>query len=694
MFKVAFAELNKLFKMPLTYFILLIVLAFSFLPQIFYSPTIVESTQVNLNTTNAYQSYILFNSENYKNSYDESMEQSLQTLNYFKALNNRQTNINAKYEQVLVSYDEMINEIPNGETALLKEKYISLKNAVNSLWDTYLNFDELSGVAYVTTIANSPNFVESINSLTTLLEKINYYDATYSNKAVAANALKNYYNTENYSSKLNLINSNSLSFIEITLNNMLIDIETALNEYLNCMDNSTSAYFMNGTYANQYRKTLINEINTYKSLYNQIITCEYSILFCNAQTKLDLESNIDIVLNNLNLNETNSKSYTAHKSCVANLRDNNFLNNIKDFNNQLLVAKISSSSIQSISALLTSKLEINKNEINEKINAHKNDLSNIKDINHYIVSYKLLSESIIGLINNTAILETIKNINPAQLEKLDGYNTDKFSQYACSSKIVLYNYCIENNIYTNDFTLANEFNVIVDNVTATDYTIFATRLLSILLIIITCIMAGLLITRELKQGTMRLLVIRPISRNKIISGKILSIILLNLIFLIFGFISICFVSSLLFPASVTSTILAIFNGQSVLLLSSKLYVVIYALLQIFEIAFYSFLFVMISILIRNAWVAITTSILSTFALFGLNALCKLSIINFLLPASNAVFTRFLSGLNFTNTVNIIDSLFGSPNVSTMNLWVNLIIYIAYIATFSIISHITFNKRNL
>ncbi|ODG91483.1 MULTISPECIES: ABC transporter permease [Bacillaceae] len=204
--------------------------------------------------------------------------------------------------------------------------------------------------------------------------------------------------------------------------------------------------------------------------------------------------------------------------------------------------------------------------------------------------------------------------------------------------------------------------------------------LIILVSLFTIIVSGNIVASEFNWGTIKLLLIRPFSRKKIIMSKYLTSILFGFAMLFILFLVSNLLGLVLFGAgSGNTSYLAYVDGhveeQSRLVYSAKLYVM--SFIETFMLATMAF---MVSTVFRNNTIAIGISIL-------------------LLTVGNTV-TVILSGffdwtkfILFANT-NLMQYVNGTPPVEGMTMTFSVIMLLVYFVIFLGLSIVVFSKRDV
>lgn len=198
--------------------------------------------------------------------------------------------------------------------------------------------------------------------------------------------------------------------------------------------------------------------------------------------------------------------------------------------------------------------------------------------------------------------------------------------------------------------------------------------------VFTVIIAADSIAGEFSGGTIKLLLIRPVSRSKILLSKYISTLVFSVLLLLVLFISAFFVSGLLqgFRDVGAPYVYASSDGivHAVNIIQHAISTYLYQCVQMIIIVTMAF---MISAVFRSSSFAIALSVAIMFAGSGIAA--------FLAQFSWAKY--FL----FENT-DLTQYLNGSPNIPGMTLSFSVTVLIVYFAVFNALSWIIFKKRDV
>ncbi len=335
-----------------------------------------------------------------------------------------------------------------------------------------------------------------------------------------------------------------------------------------------------------------------------------------------------------------------------------------------------------------SKLSTYEQEINEFYLAHSGsqDEEDLETLNNMFSNYKAIVLMAKTNLQNSFTLLQVENISNSSLCNYVGF--DQINKYTLQEEITKNDFLLENNQYDKDF--ANNFNFNSTSgfdITAYDFTIFSMQILS-LIITVFCIFFGAgLIAGEHTGKTMKMLAIRPYTRNKIFIGKFIACISFMLLLIIVSFIASFVVGFALYGINLPN-ILMIVNATTPIVVHPFIAMLIYLASTVLNITFYISISMLLSVIFRSSTISVLTSFICYIITILFNMLfVKSSWFKFLPFAHLDLFKYFgnasING-EFLNFNMIIDG----------NMLFSLIYLIAITLMFNIISLVIFKKRSI
>ena len=239
--------------------------------------------------------------------------------------------------------------------------------------------------------------------------------------------------------------------------------------------------------------------------------------------------------------------------------------------------------INEYESLATNNTEFNINNA-EKMDELANLYTNTVNTYSSLIKYGLI-------VNAFETISTSEELTTLHLKDLSNFNS--------KSLLVRYTYLFENNKTDEEFAKPLTIGVTSNNdINAYDYAYFVLKVFSFVIIMYAIMAACFSISGEIKEGSMRYLAIRPISRTKLFWGKWLSIMIMSFILLIFSFIISLGVGFAVYGGA-SKTILTIFNGSHALTIHPIIMVVIYLISMFVEIVIYSLIAMLCSTLFKS-----------------------------------------------------------------------------------------------
>jgi len=709
MFKLTKAEFKKIFKRPSIFIMAIILVVTIFISLSIFNPVPFEDPTVkydNVETAEAY--YSAFYDElanNSKKSFDVGFANSDEYLLYYKALKSNSDNLTSYYIDVISSMENLMNDTTSSKDYLKEvlidnlEKfsyaYLNLEGFKLAI-ELDSNDDELT-IKNKYKLLNIAKFTLDDIDLASSPDNSNYYkgDAytplnsflSYA-KENTYNSIIDYYVVNNYKSKL-----------ENVLNNYINFIHTTINGYSNIFSALKNSYSTNYNYIN-HRKLLKKDmetiISTLSSYIETITNIQYPIIIIDANKLQEINTLLDdakIILDNKN------DSITAYNEIDIQLSNLIIVNKLSNLTKPSNIRQVHLD-LQTINNLerISTKVTENKSFILNNISENANDTTTT-NISKYVTEYKLLQHTYQNIIHDIVINSITEAYSSSEYNNFYGYQFDEFNKYQVLERISINDYYIMNNSYANSYTNTFAFGESSGNKpTAFDFMYFAMELCTIVIIVFSMMLVCSLITGETESGTIKLLLVRPYKRSKILSAKILATIFFVLSFILFSSM-ITFVGGY-FVFGVSSTpILAVLNSSTVFEISQIGLMILNILSLIIDVIFFVLLAVMISILFRNYAASITCSIVLIIVNFAFNILFGGSFWYSLLPGMNLHLFKYL-GNGFVSTIagtsgfaGTIQSLLITGIQSSMTIWFSMFILLAYSIVFLAISYSTFQKRD-
>lgn len=257
---------------------------------------------------------------------------------------------------------------------------------------------------------------------------------------------------------------------------------------------------------------------------------------------------------------------------------------------------------------------------------------------------------------NTQLQEDLKDLPEG---------TPEMANSSIKQQIAENNYRLENNIPAQEY---NGLMFVRDN-----------KMLTVLVSLFTIIVAAGIVANEFKHGTIKLLLIRPVSRGKILFAKYASVLLFALTGLILLLVSSVIFGSIFFGwGGLGTSILETRNGEFTQISILSLIITEYSLGTVSLVMMATLAF-MLSAVFRTSGLAIGVAI-------------------FLLMASNPI-KLFLAQYDWSKFVlfanlDLNQYRTGTPIVDDMTLTFSVIVLLVYYFAFLFLSWLSFGKRDV
>lgn len=345
-------------------------------------------------------------------------------------------------------------------------------------------------------------------------------------------------------------------------------------------------------------------------------------------------------------------------------------------------------------AILNGRLEEIMSTINEKHTLAINNADQNKALKDEM---DVLANAYMATVSTYANLIKYELINNAfnslsTQQQLDTKYLSDYSRLDSSSLLIRYDYLFQNNKTENDYAIPLTIGRISNVETnAYDYAYFVLKLFSFVIIIYAMMSACHAIAGEIKEGSMRYLAIRPVSRFKLYLGKLLSIISLSTILLLFSAIIAILVGGTVYGFS-SLNILTIFNGNTALVIHPLVMILILFLSIMLEIIIYTSIAMLFSTLFKSDLLGITILI----AIYLINVLLPLFVTS---PNSWLTYYPFshinffaLFGSSVYSVEGVFSALLGAKVYTTTNLVLTSSIILLIILIVNILALKFFKKK--
>lgn len=471
---------------------------------------------------------------------------------------------------------------------------------------------------------------ESDSNLDAVIQAVNNYSISGKSQQEVINNLLNTVN-ENYANYQNCANNNSY---QAYIDSVRKKYVTSLKELNTTIDNA----FINSQQGSYTILSTTENYNDYKKSYKEVI--EWAEL---SVEKSKLNQHFATFEEKYESNFYESISHFKYPTLSAE-QIKTYTQNTNGTKLYILKQRIGaiSNEIEANKTLATA----NKNNENVLLADKMDELANdyVNTINTYVqlVKYELIC-------NAFSSISTKEHLNTLHLSQHSNYNS--------KSLLTRYEYLFEHNKSDNDYSKPLTIGITSNpHVNGYDYAYFVLKIFSFVIIIYAIMSSCHSIAGEVKDGTMRYLAIRPVSRTQMLMGKWLAILIMSSILIIFSsIISVC-VGWALYDLT-ANTILTIFNGSIAITLHPLAMIAIYLVSMLLELIVYSAIAMLVSTLFKSD-------------LLGMTLMMMLYLVNILLPMFVQGSNTWLAFYPFSHLS--LYSLFGSSVYAVPTNFFNLI----------------------
>ncbi|MGN0960948.1 MAG: ABC transporter permease, partial [Christensenellales bacterium] len=570
-FRLTKAEFVKIFKRP-SIFIMAIFIVVTILASItiFNPSTRVDNTIVYEDASTAQEYYEHFYDDkviNSKSSFDEKYTITDNTIKYYQAINTNANLLTDYYIDVIDKMNEIIQETNPSKRDSNRLELIEFLNKFRDAYknlDTVKEFTDISGVTLTNVeyegLTDNRNYYLS-DACSSLDKFYNYVNnlTDYSSSDIVNIYLKN-----NYEASLNKVLNNGINFVYTTIKGLVIDFDKFYLDYATSIGGGAgNMYKIKATRAN-----LLKSLKLFNDYYNSLISSEFPVILISNDNHLLIKEKVEEAIEFLSISVTDNENLDKHKDVKSNLDKTNIYNFLKNLTSN----ETSTYKTDIVQVFITNRLVDELIVIQNHVNENKTQIldsvygkikdESIKNISKEITNYSLLQTTYSSLVTQKILINITNNYDQSTYKSFYGYHLKDFNKYEANESITTNSYYIANNKYENSYL--NNFSFSQNSGEKTnmyDFVYFSMELCTLIIIIFAMMLVCNLITGETESGTIKLLLVRPYKRSKIITAKLLATIFFVLSFMIFSSV-ITFVGGYFLYGSTNLSALAIFNGTT------------------------------------------------------------------------------------------------------------------------------------
>ncbi len=299
----------------------------------------------------------------------------------------------------------------------------------------------------------------------------------------------------------------------------------------------------------------------------------------------------------------------------------------------------------------------------------------------------------INLVKNELLVNAFEEVSTT--EQINLVNLASYSKYNCSSLLEKYDYLFKKDKVASDYSLPLTIGIASnDEPNGYDYSYFVLRVFSFVIIVYAIMSCCHSIAGEIKEGSMRYLAIRPVSRPKLFFGKWLAVMTMSVVLMTFSLIISLAVGAAVYGMKAVN-ILTIFNGTSPLVLHPFGMICIYLLSMLLELCIYSLLAMLLSVLFKSDLLSVTLLLV----LYLLNTLFPMFIqganswLNYYPFSHISLYALFGSSL-YAQQGNFMNLVFGAKIYAASHIALTLGIIALMIIIICVLSITAFKRKEL
>ena len=470
-----------------------------------------------------------------------------------------------------------------------------------------------------------------------------------------------------------------------------------------------NSYITTGTNAQKSTclDNLIAKVDEYKSTYNDFLN-EHYLPFILVTEDLDFDIEFELETLEKILNKTGDKNSDEFYIEINNALENygsayNLMEYTKNIKNLVYSNENLTNIINTYKGKNNDFKSENLTEINNMYNLALEDESynksteNIEKIKDLEYAYLSVDFNYSKILEDKLLLEVSKNYSDAEISqflKFEDFNTYKINE-DCTKYVYLY----DNKLNNSNFASVFAFNSLSSPSSKTfDYMYFTLELSSFIIILFTVVIGANIISKEYSEGTIKLLLIRPFSRNKIVFAKVLATLFFGFLFVLITTIVSLITGCILFHGiSLTDSVLLIINSSVTLVVPIWLEFLMYLASLLIKIWVYALLAIAISILFKSNILSVCLSagiyILNLIVIFVAKGAGWL---RYNIFASLDLF-KYFGGSFQTNTITAnqnLNSLLTSHVFAGTTIWLPIIIICSLAFVLNLLIFTVFKNRDL
>ena len=335
------------------------------------------------------------------------------------------------------------------------------------------------------------------------------------------------------------------------------------------------------------------------------------------------------------------------------------------------------------------KIQTFANENSSSVNS-----VDLKQIKILITDYALTVTNAYNVVTNSIKLSGLSKYSATAINKYYGFESANF--YEMNEKLAKVKYLFDHDDF--DYNYADTFSIIQPSnqeINGFDYSYYALRLCTLFITIYIVVLAASTIAGEQSAGTLKLLAIRPYTRNKLLTCKILATLSIGGILLLVSSVATLVVGGINYGFA-SAPILYVFNSTKAGVMS-PVFMYLLALISMFiEVSFYALLSVCISTVFKSNIGAVSVSTLIYFISLVLNVVAVNVPLLGYLPFANISFFKYFgsSFVTYSNANGLLQGIL-TPTVYTGgSFWISFVIFTVSTGLITYITYLLFKRRDI
>ena len=671
-FRIINAELIKLLKRPILYVMATILLVVMLATVFIFSPAPYNDTSVTLSGSfipakNRYESTTYA-------EHNRQTENSISPIPYYSDINTHIDNLTAKLSNI----HTLVNNYNSfSDKNVWGENYVTAVKEYKSTSEEYLSILSYSATSILRTYGYLNNINTKLNSYVNELDTTYYYGAVYNGDRI----YQNYTDADINALFVSIYNKHN-DIIKYAYDVMLDNI---LNQYQTYLQHSTDGTNI-ATIEND-RKALKNSIENALDTISKLTQSDTPLVYVATSDYNNILDTLTSANNTLILSLADSDKLNRHKNILSALENLNTYNTLRNAKSKVYSIQLSK---QDVANLISIKEKIIQNA--EKASSDAQNSTDINKLSTAVTNHYHCTLHARELMQDHITEAIAKTYGYNNIHKLYGEKYENYNEYNVRSRIQSNTYYVMHNtnrtMYLDNLQLNNSSSM---GANMYDYAYYVLKIMTICISMFVIVLACMSVAEESENGTIKLLLMRPYKRYKIILAKLLTIMLTAILLLVFGFIIAIVAGLAKYGIPSINTILVVFNASSAYTVPAFVQLLYALLCMLGEITFYLILSFMISTLIRSFGGSMSTGFAVMIVAIAVNIVLANAWGYMLLPFYHLDLFRFTGNSTLIGT-DMLSKSFVTPTLAGSSYFVSLLIYAIWCIGMLCTTFIVFKKK--